>query len=100
MKNDKCKEIEAKVTKNRVLYKGIKFYKKSIRIDPDNPDAYYGLGFVYAKLGRHKEAIEHYKQTIHIEPYYPKAYSDLGLMYLHWLMKWFGRFLKNAMLVI
>ncbi len=36
----------------------IKYYKRIIKDNPDDPYAHYNLGIAYDKSGMHKEAIE------------------------------------------
>ena len=60
----------------------IEAYKQAIRINPDDAEAHYNLGVVYANLGMYKEAIESYKQAIRIDPDYVDAHYYLGLGYI------------------
>ena len=56
--------------------------KQAIRIDPDDVDAHYNLGYAYGNLGMYKEAIEVYKQAIRIKPDDVGAHYYLGLGYI------------------
>ena len=56
----------------------IEYYRKAIRIHPNNAEAQYGLGLVFAAQGRLDEAIENYRKAIQINPDYCNALNDLG----------------------
>ena len=42
--------------------------KKALEIDHNMPDAYYNLGYIYAKAGQYDDAIDLYRRTIAISP--------------------------------
>ena len=60
----------------------IESYKQATRINPDDADAHFNLGYVYSESGMYKEAIESYKQAIRINPDYADAHCCLGLIYV------------------
>jgi len=55
--------------------------KHAIRVNPDDAEAHYILGYVYLNLGMDKEAIDALKQAIRIEPDYANAHTCLGVAY-------------------
>jgi len=61
--------------------KEIADFKAAIDIAPDNAEAYYNLGIVYAKQGKLDLAVESYQATININPDYEKTHYNLGNAY-------------------
>jgi len=57
-------------------------YESVIAMDPDEPDAYYGLGNIALKQGRLTEAIDQYKKAIAVDPEYTNAINNLGAIYI------------------
>ncbi len=49
--------------------------------DPEDAEALYNMGLVYAKMGNYKEAIDRFKRVIGIEPGNPGAHLQAGLIY-------------------
>jgi DNA-binding winged helix-turn-helix (wHTH) protein/TolB-like protein/Tfp pilus assembly protein PilF len=47
-------------------------------IDPDIPEVYWALGFVYAQSRRHERAIESLERAIRLDPSFADAYALLG----------------------
>ena len=70
-------------TKEKNAYKNsIYNYKKAIEVEPDNAEAFYGLGVAYMQDGREKDAIYLLEITLVLDPGLIKAYYFLGLAYL------------------
>ena len=59
----------------------VESHKQAIRIDPDDAEAHFGLGFAYGESGKYQEAIESYKQAIRINPDLAGAHFGLGFAY-------------------
>jgi tetratricopeptide (TPR) repeat protein len=59
----------------------IRNYKEVIRANPNDFDAYFGLGGCYSELGKEEEALKATKEAIRIRPDYPFAHIALGLNY-------------------
>lgn len=59
----------------------IEAYKESIRIRPNNDDAYCGIGGAYWLSGSYDEAIDAYSKAIKINPNNSDAYVGLGDSY-------------------
>jgi tetratricopeptide (TPR) repeat protein len=76
-------------TANELLYAGnsgnieetIRKYKETISTNPNDFDAYFGLGGCYSELGNEEEALKANKEAIRIRPDYPFAHIALGLNY-------------------
>ncbi len=60
----------------------IEAYKQAIRINPDDSDSHYNLGYTYGNLGMYEEAIEAWKQAIRIDPDNAAAHVNLGNAYV------------------
>ncbi len=53
-------------------------FQKAVKLNPDNKEAHYGLGHVYATQGKFKQAEEEFRQAIRIDPDYSEAHTYLG----------------------
>jgi tetratricopeptide (TPR) repeat protein len=90
LKKEQEKEVNYKKALNRGndLYRvgkysaAIKSYKESIKWNPNNPKAYYGLGLCYNKLRQYSKAVESFQKSIQQDNQYWKAYYALGNAYL------------------
>jgi len=58
------------------------YYRKSLVIDPENPDTWYNLGIVLRDLGRYHDAIDAFNQTLRIEPGDADVWEKIGILYL------------------
>ena len=61
--------------------KALQYFKKATERDPNDPMAWYGLGYCHAGLNNHKSAIEAYKQAIRVNPYDEITHFQLGNYY-------------------
>lgn len=61
--------------------KALQYFQKATERDPNDPIAWYGLGYCYAGLKNHDSAIEAYKQAIRVNPYDETTYFHLGNYY-------------------
>ncbi len=53
-------------------------FQKAVKLNPDNKEAHYGLGHVYAVQGKFKQAEEEFREAIRIDPDYSEAHTYLG----------------------
>lgn len=53
-------------------------FNRAIAIDPDNPEAHYGLSVSLARLNKTSEAIEHGLQAVTLQHDFPQAHFQLG----------------------
>jgi Tfp pilus assembly protein PilF len=53
-------------------------FQKAVKLNPDNKEAQYGLGHIYASQGRFKLAEEAFREAIHIDGDYSEANTYLG----------------------
>jgi Tfp pilus assembly protein PilF len=56
-------------------------FQKASAEDPENAEAYFGLGYVLFRRDRLDEAIEEYKKGMAIDPNDPDSHYYLGLIY-------------------
>ena len=64
-------------------YKAATVYlKKSIRDDPNNPDAFNMLGFSHRKLGNNDEAYTYYNKALELDPEHLGTHEYIGRLYL------------------
>ena len=63
--------------------KAIGRYQHALGIEPDNADAYYGLGLVFVALKRYDEAERHLEKSVELDPHFAQAYYQLGLLYVN-----------------
>ena len=54
------------------------WFRRSLQIKPDNPDAFYNLGNAFAKLGDWDEAIGHYRRALQMAPDQADILNNLG----------------------
>ena len=53
-------------------------FQKAVKLNPDNKEAYYGLGHIYSSQGRFKLAEEAFREAIRIDGDYAEAHTYLG----------------------
>lgn len=53
-------------------------FQKAVKLNPNNKEAHYGLGHVYAVQGKFKQAEEEFREAIRIDPDYSEAHTYLG----------------------
>jgi len=49
--------------------------------EPENVNAWFGLGIAYGKLTRYQDAIDAFRQAVRINPTYARAWYNLGVAY-------------------
>jgi tetratricopeptide (TPR) repeat protein len=54
-------------------------FKKSLHLDPDQPDALNNAGAVLMKLGHYFDAITAFERAIELTPEFPQAWNNLGI---------------------
>ncbi|HEY0761060.1 MAG TPA: tetratricopeptide repeat protein [Pyrinomonadaceae bacterium] len=59
----------------------IKAFKESIKLNPNNAETHYGLGFSNFRLGRFRDAAEAFKKATVLSPAMAKAHYGLSLAY-------------------
>lgn len=57
-------------------------FKKSIALNPEQPEAHHNLAFTLVKIGKNEEAISHYQEAVRLDPNYAMAYYNMGNAYL------------------
>ena len=56
-------------TKAKLFDEAINAYEKSLEFDPDNPEAHYNLGLLFANVkGQPEEAVVHYRKYLQLKP--------------------------------
>jgi tetratricopeptide (TPR) repeat protein len=56
-------------------------YRDAIRLRPQYPEAWNGLGYVLRKQGRFEDSIRAYQEALRLRPDYPQALEYLGEAY-------------------
>jgi tetratricopeptide (TPR) repeat protein/peroxiredoxin len=56
--------------------------KFALEVAPDDPEANYSLGMVFAQTGDTAKAYEHLQRALKARPDYPEALNNLGILYL------------------
>ena len=65
-------------------YKAATIYlMKSIKDDPNNPDAFNMLGFSHRKLGNNDEAYTYYTKALELDPEHLGTHEYIGRLYLN-----------------
>ena len=55
---------------------------RALALNPDDPEANYSLGMVYAQENDTAHAYEYLQKAIAAKPVYPEALNNLGILYL------------------
>ncbi|MFA5799456.1 MAG: tetratricopeptide repeat protein [Candidatus Peribacteraceae bacterium] len=61
-----------------MLPEALETYGHAIRLDPELPDGYYGIGNIFEKQGKLSEAVVQYRRTLEVNPTYTNALNNLG----------------------
>ena len=61
----------------------IVYLKKSIKDDPDNPDAFNMLGYSNRKLGNNGDAFTYYNKALELDPEHLGTHEYIGRLYLN-----------------
>ena len=61
--------------------KALDIFLKATKLDPKNPDAFYGLGGIYNYQNKHKEAAQTFETVIKLDPTHFNARYSLGFTY-------------------
>jgi hypothetical protein len=59
----------------------LKYFDKSIELNPFDSLSYYNRGIIYGKSGLHDKAIEDFQEAIRLDPITAKFYNNLGVAY-------------------
>jgi len=65
------------------LDRALEFAETASLIDPDIPEVYWALAFVYAQSRRHEQAIEFLQKAIELNPSFADAYAFMGGLYTY-----------------
>lgn len=77
--NESLKEAQRLLERNE-LEKAEKKFIQSIKINPHNISAYYGLGDIYMELEQYDQSIEIFEHIIKLNNFEGKAFYKLGLI--------------------
>lgn len=66
------------------LYIAAEEYKKSIEVNPSNPEAYSNLGYIYYDMDMFTQAYEYQRKALDVAPDFANAHYGLALIYLKW----------------
>ena len=59
--------------------KSIKYFKKAVKVNPEDPKSWLERGISLYNMGKFGEAIRYYEKTLEIEPSNPYALCNIGL---------------------
>ena len=62
----------------------LKYLKKAVKLDINNPNSYFLLGLAYFDLEKYKKAEEMFLKAIALKPDFDDAYFHLGVVYDSW----------------
>ena len=60
------------------IHEAIASYQSAIRLQPDDPETYLGLGIAWRAVNENAAAIEAYRRAIQLQPDFAKAHNNLG----------------------
>jgi len=67
--------------RSRQLREAIALYEAAIRLAPNHPEAYCGMGRCYFLLGDHQKASGLYEKSLQLNPYHARTHMFLGEMH-------------------
>jgi Tfp pilus assembly protein PilF len=53
-------------------------FQKAVQLNPNNRDAHYGLGHIYAQQGKYQEAEEEFRRVLRIDPEHSESHTYIG----------------------
>jgi tetratricopeptide (TPR) repeat protein len=56
--------------------------ERAVEVAPQDPEANYSLGMVFAQTGDNSKAYEYLQRALKARPIYPEALNNLGVLYL------------------
>ena len=59
-----------------------KVLERAVAVAPEDPEANYSLGMVFAQGGENDKAYEYLQRALRARPVYPEALNNLGVLYL------------------
>ena len=60
----------------------IQMYLQALKLNPEDEEVHFNLGFAYALQGRTDDAIRHYNEALKVFPDYVEAHNNLGRLLL------------------
>jgi len=63
------------------LEESLKMLAKVVRMEPDHPEAHFGMGSIYFRQEKFEKAIQEFKKVTEVKPKYVEAYQRLWLAY-------------------
>jgi len=61
--------------------KAVKEFQNILKLDPNDEDARFNLGFIYSDMKEYQKSYEHFKKLINNNPKYVEAFNNLGLLF-------------------
>lgn len=59
----------------------IRYYTKTLQLDPNRSDAHFGFGTALLDQGRINEAINHFTDALRLRPNYAQAHHNMGIAF-------------------
>lgn len=60
--------------------RALKLFRAAIELDPENPQAYFELGYMYKDMGRYEEAIAMFGKVLQYRPIFPEMDEQIHLI--------------------
>ncbi len=70
-----------KLIRQRRLEEAREFFYEALRLNPDDADAHFGLGCVYAAMGEKDRAVEEWRRCLELDPAMGEAHYALAWAY-------------------
>lgn len=62
----------------------LELFKKEVELNPNFPQAYYGIGLFYENIQQNDKALENFKKAIDLDPNFANALHRYGSIYAHY----------------
>lgn len=72
-----------KLRAEKKYQEALKLYEQVAMSDPDNPSAFFWIGYLSDELGNYDQAIDAYRKTISLKPNHSSAFNNLGVSLRH-----------------
>lgn len=74
-------EMGTVLVKHGMTKEAVDRFAVAMRIDPEKPEPYAGMGDAFRKMGEQDKAMKHYLKALSLKPDFPRALQNLAAVY-------------------